>query len=101
MDGGDRAGYKQISRNVDATLITSTMGNTTAPRPWAYFEVVSSKAAIALVSAAGVTGSSLITSGTSFSMGAIIGGGAKGITDMGLSTDSTGHAVMAYEMVLL
>lgn len=101
MEGGDRAGYKQISRDVDAVVITSTMGATTMP--WnpgaAYFEVISSEAAIALVTSDGISNSSLISSGTALPQGSIVGGGP--ITGITISGDSTGHKVMAYRRILL
>lgn len=99
MDGGDRAGYKQISKNVRATIITSTMSGAVTTGEWCGFEVISSEAAIALVQASGITGSSLISSGAALLKGAYVGGGLT--TGIRLSANSTGHKVMAYERVLL
>ena len=106
MDGGDRAGYKQISKNVDAIIITSTMGETTCDtgdtnKGWIGCEVISSKCAFAGITAAGITNASLITSGTSYNLGAWIGGGGTGIQKIKISTKSTGHRVIAYKQVLL
>lgn len=97
--GMDRAGYKQISKNSHATVITSTMSGAVVTGDWCGFEVLSSYAAIALVTAAGITGSSLITSGTSFAQNTYIGGSK--ITALRLSVDSTGHKLIAYERILL
>lgn len=99
MDGGDRAGYKQISKNTDATIITSTMSGDVTTGHWCGFEVLSSYANVALVQASGITGSSLITSGTSYEQGTYIGGGLT--TGLRLSADSTGHIIVAYDRVLL
>lgn len=99
MDGGDRAGYKQISKNTPATIITSTMSGAVKTGVWFGFEVISSKAAIAVVQASGITGSSLITSGTSYPLGTWIGGGLT--TGLRLSANSTGHKLAAYEKVLI
>ena len=99
MDGGDRAGYKQISKNTHATVITSTMSGAAKTGKWYGFEVVSSEAAVALVQASGITGSSLISSGFALPRGAFVGGGLT--TGIRLSANSTGHKVVAYEEVLL
>lgn len=99
MDGGDRAGYMQVSKNTQATLITSTMSGSVTTGDWFGFEVVSSGANIALIQASGITGSSLITSGTTYPLGSWIGG--RLTTGIRLSADSTGHKVLAYERVLL
>jgi hypothetical protein len=99
MTGGDRAGYKQISKNVQATIITSTMSGAAKTGNWFGFEVISSKACIAAVVAAGITGSSLITSNTSYPLGTFIGGSK--ITSLRLSANSTRHKLIAYEMVLI
>jgi len=104
--GLDRAGYIQIAKTAKAVLITSTKDGVSASAAfgvknarWAGFEVVSSNAAIALVTASNITGSSLITSGAALPLGSYIGGGD--ISVIKVSTDSTGHKVMAYERVLL
>ena len=99
MDGGDRAGYKQISKNTHATIITSTMSGDVTTGDWCGFEVLSSGAAIAVVNASGITGSSLITSATTREQGMYIGGGKT--TGLRLSADSTGHVIIAYERALL
>ena len=99
MDGGDYQGYRQGSKNTQAVLITSTMSGSVTTGYWFGFEVVSSVAAIALVEASGITGSSLITSGTSYPLNTWIGGGLT--TGIRLSADSTGHKVLAYEQTLL
>lgn len=99
MDGGDRAGYKQISKNTHATVITSTMSGAVTTGDWYGFEVISSYAAVALVQASGITGSSKITSGKALPIGAFVGGGKT--TGIRLSAKSTGHKVIAYQRVLL
>jgi len=99
MDGGDRAGYKQISKNTQATIITSTMSGAVTVGDWFGFEVISSAANIAVVNASGITGSSLITSETSYPLGMWIGGGKT--TGIRLSADSTGHKVIAYQRILI
>lgn len=99
MDGGDRAGYKQISKNVDARVITSTMAGGVTTGDWYGFEVISSNAAVALVQASGITGSSLITSAYPLVQGVFVGGGKT--TGLRLSTKSTGHKIIAYNRVLL
>ena len=104
--GLDRAGYKQIAKSVNAVIITSTMdaASCTADangKNWAGFEVISSEAAIALVTADGITNSSLLTSGAALLKGAYVGGGSGGISVIKISTKSTGHKVMAYNRILL
>jgi len=98
MDGGDFAGYKQISKNTKATVITSTMSGAVTTGYWYGFEVISSKAAVALVQASGITGSSKLTSAFALSQGAFVGGGLT--TGLRLSANSTGHKIMAYEKIL-
>jgi len=102
MDGGDRAGYKQISKNVDSYLISATSSKTSGD--WFGFEVISSGAQIAAVTAASLTNASLITSATTYPMGSWIGS-AK-ITMIKLSTGTVGGAktaskVIAYGRVLI
>jgi len=99
MDGGDRAGYKQISKNVDAVIITSTMGAASATIAWGGFEVISSAAAVTIITAPGITNSSLLTTAPTLPKGTFIGGG--NITEVKLSANSTGHKIMAYEKVVL
>jgi len=71
MDGGDRAGYKQVSGNVDAVYITSTMGAASATNAWADIEVVSDGAQIKSITAAGLINASKISSGTTWPKGTI------------------------------
>lgn len=103
MSGGtglDRAGYKQISKNVDAKVITSTMSGAAVTGDWFCVEVLSSKANIATFTAAGITGSSLIgSSGVDHPHGASFSGGS--ITALKLSAKSTGHKLIAYTRVVL
>jgi hypothetical protein len=99
MDGGDRAGYKQIARNVQATIITSTMSAAVTTGDWAGFEVISSYAAVAVVQASGITGASRLTSGRPLPLGSYVGGGKT--TGLRLSVKSTGHKIIAYNRILL
>lgn len=101
MDGGDYAGYKQIVHNVQTNVITSTMSSTTCPYAdgWYMLKVISSKAAIAQIVDTWMTGSSLFTSGSSWNTGDEIHCGE--ITKVKISTDSTGHKVLAYRRILL
>jgi len=98
-NGLDRAGYKQTSKNTNATVITSTMSGAVTTGSWFGFEVISSNAAIALVEASGIIGSSKLTSDFPLPTGSFVGGGLT--TGIRLSADSTGHKVMAYQLVLL
>ena len=102
MDGGDRAGYKQISKNVTAILLTATSSKSSGD--WYGFEVISTGAQIAAVTAAGLTNASLITSGTTYPRGAWFG--CDKITVIKLSTGTIGGAkkaskVIAYNRILL
>lgn len=106
MSGLDRAGYRQNAGTVEAVLITSTMDAVTASTAygeagwkWADFEVISSEAAVALVTCSAMTGSSLITSGAALLKGARVE--CSGISVIKLSTKSTGHKVLAHRQVLL
>ena len=99
MDGGDRAGYKQVAQNTQGTVITSTMSGAVTTGYWAGFQVLSSYAAVALVQASGITGSSLITSAYALAHGVFVGGNLT--TGLRLSAKSTGHKIIAYKKVLL
>jgi hypothetical protein len=95
-----RDAYKQIAGCVDAILIGPSTGSTDyTSGSWSEIEVISSKAVFAGITAPGLTGSSKITSGTSWAMGARIR--CSHITAIKLSSDSTGHAVIALNKVLL
>lgn len=101
MSGLERAGFMAAARQGESQLITSTMSSTTCPWASGYsgFLVVSSKAAIAAITDAGVRNSSLITSGTSWVNGAWLG--MAGATYVKVSTDSTGHKILGYKKILL
>ena len=104
MDGGDRAGYKQVAGTVDVTLVGPSTGSTavtTCPyaNGWSKLTVLSSKAAIASITAAGLINSSKITSGTSLLQNAVIA--CSKITAVKLSCDSTGHMILLEQKVLL
>jgi hypothetical protein len=61
--------------------------------------VISTKAVFAGITAPGLTGSSKITSGTTIALGAVRA--CNSITAIKLSSDSTGHMVLAHNKVLL
>jgi hypothetical protein len=69
MDGGDRAGYMQISGVVDSNYITSTMGATTCalPQGWCGIHLLTDKVNLTGITAPGMTGASLIDSETTYS----------------------------------
>ena len=102
MDGGDRAGYKQISKNVDSILITSTSGNVSGD--FSGMEIISTGAQIHHITAPSMRNSTLITSGTTYPRGAYFG--TASITQIKLSTGTVGGAkkaskAIAYNRVLL
>jgi len=97
MDGGDRAGYKQISKAVDAVLITDTMGAVTGD--WADFVVISSEVQLSSVIAPGLTYSSQINSGTTWIKGAEFT--CSQITSIKISVKSSNTAVIAHKRILL
>jgi len=99
MDGGDRAGYKQISGCIMASLVGPSTGSTDwTSGDWADIEVISSAACFAGIVAPGLTGSSKITSATSFPMGSKIA--CNNITQVKLSSDSTGHCVILHNRAI-
>ena len=97
MDGGDRAGYKQISKAVDAVLITDTMGATTGD--FVDFVVISSEVQLTSVIAPGLDGASMINSGTTWVRGAEFS--CSQITSIYISAKSSNTAVIAHKRVLL
>ena len=102
MDGGDRAAYKQISKNVDSRLLSATMGAVSGD--WFGFEVISTGAQIAYVTASGFTGSSLITSATTYPRGAWFG--CAKFTAIKVSTGTLAGAkkaskLIAYKRILI
>ena len=102
MDGGDRAGYKQISKNVDCIFITSTSGNVSGD--FFGMEIISTGAQIHHITSPSMTGSTLITSGTTYPRGAWFG--SASITQVKLSTGTVGGAkkaskAIAYKKVLI
>ena len=102
MDGGDRAAYMQIAKTADSVIITSTMAAASATgRNWAGFEVISSEAAVAAITAAGVTGSSLVSSASKIPGGTWVSGGQSGMSVIMISTKSTNHKVQAYNKILI
>jgi hypothetical protein len=104
-DGGLlRALGLQISGAVDSDLIgpsTGSTAETTCPADagWYEVEVISSGAAFAGITAAGLVGSTRFTSATTYPLGSKIR--CSRITSVKLSCDSTGHAVIAHRRVLL
>ena len=97
MDGGDRAGYKQIAQNVDAVFITDTMG--TVAGDFVDFVVVSSQVQLASVVAPGLSGDTLITSGTTWEKGAVFA--CSQITSIKISAKSSNTAVIAHKRILI
>jgi len=102
--GLDRAGYKQISHNVEAIFVGPTTGSTAettalTKNGYACIKVISSRAVFASITAPGLTNSSKITSATSFLQNAEIE--CNQITAFKLSCDTTGHMVTAFNKVLL
>ncbi len=106
MDGGDRAGYKQIANVVDAIFIGPTDGTKTTYKSsdynengWSRIKVISSGAVFNYITAPGLERSTEITSGTTWVRGAEIE--CNQITRIKLSTKTTGHAVIAFDKVIL
>ena len=100
FDGGHRAAAKQISDVVDAILIGPSTGSTAAVTgSWCRIRVISSGAVFASITAPGLTGSSKVTSGTTWGNGTVIA--CSHITSIKLSSKTTRHAVIAYNKVLL
>ena len=97
MSGLDRAGYKQISRNVDAKIITDTMGAVTGD--WHMLDVLSTEIQFAAITAPGIAGSSLITSKTTYTKPFILAGGQ--ITAINISAKCTRCKVIAYNRIVL
>jgi hypothetical protein len=96
MDGGDYQGYKQIGKTGDATLITSTMG--TVSGDWAGFEVISTWAHIAAITAPSLTNAARLTSSKYLINKTWVGGK---ITAIKLSTKSSNQKVIAYKRILI
>lgn len=99
MDGGDRSGYKQISKSVDACLITTTMGACSATREWVDFEIISTEALIVGITAPGLVNASLIDTGTTYARGAVFA--CSKITVIELSTKLAAGKVIAHNKVLI
>jgi hypothetical protein len=99
MDGGDRAGFMQAARDVDAVLITSTMGKCSATGAWVDFEVISSEVLIKAVTAPGLVNASLLDSGTTFAQNAVFA--CSKITMIQLATGIAEGKVIAHKKVLL
>lgn len=99
MDGGDRAGYKQIAGAVDAVLITSTMSGAATTGDFVDFEVISSYAAVAAIVAPGLTNASKLTSARALPLGSKVK--CSQITSIRLSVKSTGHKVIAHKRILI
>ena len=99
MDGGDRAGFMQTAKDVDAVLITTTMGACSATGAWVDFEVVSSEALIKSLTAPGLVNASLIDSGTTYAQNAVFA--CSKITVIQLATGIAEGQVIAHKKVLL
>lgn len=97
FDGGHRAGYKQVAENVEAKFITSTMGEVTGT--WAKILVMSTEVQLESMTAAGITGSSLITSADTWERGQYFAGDK--ITAVKISAKDSHGLLMAYDRILL
>jgi hypothetical protein len=100
MDGGDRAGYKQISWAADAILVGPTTGSTDyTSGDWTRLLVLSSDAQFAGIVAPGLVGSSRITSADTFDHMTVIP--ASRITSFKLASGTSGQMVIAYNRILI
>jgi len=99
MDGGDRAGYKQVAKAVDAVLITTTMGACSATEQWVDFEIISTEALIKGITAAGLKNAALIDTGTTYARGAVFA--CSKITMIELSTKLAAGKVIAHNRILI
>ena len=99
MDGGDRAGYKQLSKSIDSVYITTTMGACSATQQWVSIEVVSSAARIESITAAGLKNASNIDSAVSFPTNYILA--CSKITGIKLATCLRYGKVIAHERIVI
>ena len=99
MDGGDRAGYKEIAKSVDATLIAATTGISPCTGDWVSFEIVSTAAIIKSITAPGMTNSSLITTAESHPQGTVFA--CSKITVIDLSTKLPTGKAIAHKRILI
>ena len=99
MDGGDRAGYKQVERAVDAVYITTTMAACSATEQWVRLEVVSSEARIKSITAAGLRNASKIDSDALFYQNAVLA--CSKITIVELATQVAAGKVILHDRVLI
>ena len=104
MDGGDRSGYKQIAKAVDAVYIVPSTAGTgssicSATQQWVSIEVISSKAIIKSITAAGLANASVIDTKSTFPQGAKFE--CSKITIIQLSTLEPLGKVIAHERVLI
>lgn len=97
MDGGDRAGYKQIVGAVDSVFITDTMGAITGD--FVKFTVISSQVQLASIVAPGLQYASQINSATTWEKGAIFS--CSKITSIKISVKSSNTAVIAQKRILI
>jgi hypothetical protein len=97
FDGGHRAGYKQVAENVDAVFITSTSGAVTGD--WAKLVVMSTEVQLESLTAPGMTGSSLVTSGDTYERGQYFACGQ--ITGVKISDNDSHGLLLAYKRILL
>ena len=99
MDGGDRAGYKQIANAVDATLIAATTGISPCTGDWISFEVISTGVLIKSMTAPGMANSSLVTTAVKYPLGTVFA--CSKITVIDLSTKLPTGKVIAHNRILI
>ena len=97
MDGGDRAGYKQISGAVDAILITDV--NSPCTGDWTEFEVISSGVQFVAITAPGMVNVAAIDSNATFVLGARFA--CSKITVIDITTGSSFGKVIARNRILI
>ena len=97
MDGGDRAGYKQIAGAVDSILITEA--NSPCTGDWIDFKVVSSGVQFVAITAPGMANASVIDSDATFVLGAKFA--CSKITIINITTGSSFGKVVAHNRILI
>lgn len=94
MDGGDRAGYKQICGAVDAVLITSTMAAVTGD--WTDLSLLTATVNFTSIIAPGLSGAEHISSSTTYT-----GYGAKWQCSQITSVNVKVGTIIAHNRILL
>ena len=104
MTGGDRAGYMQIAGMVDADFIGPSTKSTdyttcTWAHGWSKIEILSSAAIFAGVTAPGLSGSTNLTSATTFPQFWTLA--CSRITAIKFTSETSGFMAIAYRRILL